>query len=596
MNRIMILYGLFLLLMVGCGGEHIFAPDHIFLGTDQQSLLVSNRNRNELLKIGTDLNTVDKRICFSSPVNDLVIHNDRIWVVCDGANGSMYELDSENMSVVSEMKLGYDPSAIVYNHLTNTFWITQRFNNELWEVDPTHQKVLAKITVGREPVDIVSYANDSLLMVVNNLPGMPATDYPIAAGLTVVDVVKKEAIKQILLPNGSTDIKSIAVDKGHHYAYVAHLLARYQLPTSQVDRGWMSTNVLSIINLQTSEWETTVLLDTPQKGAANPYTVVVTPDNSKILVTLSGVHEIACIDRNQLHQRLADMKNGTQVVPSSRKWDDIPNDAGFLYGIREFIPTNGKGPRGLGVVSGKVYTANYFTGEVVQIDLSSPDSRIMKVGSALISTKAGKGEMYFHDASICFLQWQSCASCHPNDARVDGLNWDLLNDGAGNPKNTKSMLLSHQTPPCMITGIRKDAETAVRSGIKYILFADVADEIPEAMNVYLKSLKPKQSPYLVDGKLSPEAQQGKMVFDLHCASCHDGPYYTDQKQYPVAWATQTETGKKMDVPTLIEAWRTAPYLYDGRSYTMQEMLKIHGTQEPVNEMDLNNLALYILSL
>ena len=145
--------------------------------------------------------------------------------------------------------------------------------------------------------------------------------------------------------------------------------------------------------------------------------------------------------------------------------------------------------------------------------------------------------MYFQDATLCFQQWQSCASCHPNDARVDGLNWDLLNDGAGNPKNTKSLLLSHQTPPCMITGIRKNAEMAVRSGLKFIHFASVPDEIAQAMDEYLKGLIPVASPYLVGGRLSEAAERGKVNFDKHCASCHSGPYYTDMKQYMVDWTT-----------------------------------------------------------
>lgn len=88
------------------------------------------------------------------------------------------------------------------------------------------------------------------------------------------------------------------------------MLARYQLPTNQVDRGWMSTNVLSVINLHSQEVENTVLLDTPQKGASNPWNVVVSPDDSKIWVAISGTHELACIDRAMLHNRLAQVKEG----------------------------------------------------------------------------------------------------------------------------------------------------------------------------------------------------------------------------------------------------------------------------------------------
>ena len=59
-----------------------------------------------------------------------------------------------------------------------------------------------------------------------------------------------------------------------------------------------------------------------------------------------------------------------------------------------------------------------------------------------------EGERLFNDTTLCHQRWQSCASCHP-DGRTDGLNWDLLNDGIGNPKNTKSLLLASEKPPEM---------------------------------------------------------------------------------------------------------------------------------------------------
>lgn len=172
-------------------------------------------------------------------------------------------------------------------------------------------------------------------------------------------------MKRLQLPNGSTDVKALATDSKGNYAYAVHLLARYQLPTNQVDRGWMSTNVLSVINLHTQEVENTVLLDTPQKGASNPWNVIVSPDDSKIWISVSGSHELVCVDRIALHDRLARAKEGEKVTPSTKDYAHIPDDAGFLYGIRDFYKTQGKGPRALYVTPDKVYTANYYTGELV---------------------------------------------------------------------------------------------------------------------------------------------------------------------------------------------------------------------------------------
>ena len=586
-----------LIALTGCNGNDVFAPDHIWSAGQEDGLLVTNRDKKEICLIDTHLKNTGIKATLPTAANDLTETPDRrIWVVCDGVGGSLCELDAKDLSVISQTALGHTPSALLFNRQTGSLWTTQRFNNELWEISPKTKDVLSRISVGREPVDIVSFAGDSLLLIANNLPEMSSLTYPIACQLDIVDVNSKKVVKRLQLPNGSTDVKALATDSKGDYAYAVHLLARYQLPTNQVDRGWMSTNVLSVINLHTQEVENTVLLDTPQKGASNPWNVVVSPDDSKIWISVSGTHELVCVDRTALHDRLARAKDGEKVTPSTKDYAHIPDDAGFLYGIRDFYKTQGKGPRALYVTPDKVYTANYYTGELVAFNESGKDMVSSSLGTALASTQKGKGDMYFHDASIGFQEWQSCASCHPNDARMDGLNWDLLNDGMGNPKNTKTLVLSHQTPPCMISGIRKDAETAVISGIKYILFAASTEEIAPAIDVYLKSLSPVPSPYLVNGNLSEAAQRGKEHFEKNCASCHSGTYYTDMKQYKVNWTNGPDKNVKMDVPALNEVWRTAPYLYDGRSYTMQEMLKVHGPAETLSDNELGDLAEYVLSL
>ena len=57
-----------------------------------------------------------------------------------------------------------------------------------------------------------------------------------------------------------------------------------------------------------------------------------------------------------------------------------------------------------------------------------------------------------------------------------------------------------------------------------------------------------------------------------------------------------------DTPTLIEAWRTAPYLHDGSAATMRDVLTEanqgdrHGKTSHLNADQLNDLVEYLLSL
>jgi len=215
-----------------------------------------------------------------------------------------------------------------------------------------------------------------------------------------------------------------------------------------------------------------------------------------------------------------------------------------------------------------------------------------------------KGELYFHDARLCFQGWQSCASCHPGNGRADGLNWDLRNDGVSNAKNTKSLLFAHQTPPAMSLGVRDNAETAVRAGIQYILLTSQPDEVAVAMDAYLKSLKPVPSPYLLKGKPSRAARRGQKVFQrAGCASCHPSGLFTDLQQYDVGTRHVFDRPEdKFDTPTLIELWRTAPYLHDGSAITVLDVLTTrnpkdeHGKTSGLSGQELDDLCAYLLSL
>jgi cytochrome c peroxidase len=231
----------------------------------------------------------------------------------------------------------------------------------------------------------------------------------------------------------------------------------------------------------------------------------------------------------------------------------------------------------------------------------------VELGPKTPMTPERRGEMLFNNAELCFQHWQSCVSCHPG-ARTDALNWDLLNDSIGNPKNTKSLLLAHRTPPAMITGVRDSAEMAVRAGIRHILFMVRPEEDAVAIDQYLKSLEPVPSPYLTKGwfskkpRLSKAARRGEKVFEkAGCLSCHSGPLDTDLHKYNVGTGKGREQTQAFDTPTLVEVWRTAPYLHDGRAARVKDMLvehnvdDKHGRTSGLTEKQIADLAEFVLS-
>ncbi len=96
--------------------------------------------------------------------------------------------------------------------------------------------------------------------------------------------------------------------------------------------------------------------------------------------------------------------------------------------------------------SNRAATEGRFGWLNANINLDDASARSIRLAPEKPMTQERQGELYFNDARLYRQGWQGCASCHP-DGRGDGLNWDLVNDGIGNPKNTKSMLWAHCTPP-----------------------------------------------------------------------------------------------------------------------------------------------------
>ena len=60
-------------------------------------------------------------------------------------------------------------------------------------------------------------------------------------------------------------------------------------------------------------------------------------------------------------------------------------------------------------------------------------------------------------------------------------------------------------------------------------------------------------------------------------------------------------GKKFYTPTLVEVWRTAPYLHDGRSATLHDLFtprdgqRGHGITASLSEKEKDDLIEYVLS-
>jgi YVTN family beta-propeller protein len=584
------------------GAQSYLSPCDIDPQPNGKWLYVTAASGQKILIFDTASRTVLGELPFPCVLSGTVVTRDgsMLYVTGGGADGRVFPVDANSGTIGTPIKTGHTPNSPVLSPDNKTLYVCNRFDNDISFIDLESGKETARVPVLREPIAADITPDGKTLFVANHIPdGRVDIDY-VASKISVIDTETK-AVSTILLVNGSEGVRGVKISPDGEYIFATHFMARFLVPTTQLERGWVSTDALSVIRVADQKLIYTVLLDDVDQGFPNPWAIDFSEDGKSLLITAAGSHEVSLIDLPALTEKVraetAEVKENAHL--------DAHNNLSFLSGIRQRIQLPGNGPRAMTLRKGIVYVANYFSDSIDILDLKNPSAasiESIELNPSVKITQERQGEINFNDANLCFQKWLSCATCHP-DGRTDAMNWDLLNDGMGNPKNVRSMLLAHKTPRAMWLGVRADAEAGVRAGIKYIQFAVRPESDALAIDAYLKSLTPEPSPYLVNGQLSESAVRGKTLFEaMSCAICHPAPLFTDLEMYDVGTTKGQDTGKPVDTPTLVEIWRTAPYLHDGRAATMRDVLlkEDHANTvsevEKLSEQQVEDLETYLLSL
>jgi mono/diheme cytochrome c family protein len=525
---------------------------------------------------------------FNEPVTGVVVHGNLAFVTSSDAQGYVSLIDLDRSQKVATAKVAPGARCPVISMDKNSLFVAAQFGNIIYKMHPKTLKIINKVKVPREPFDMAVSPDGKYLFVNNLLPAQRADAELVAADVSVIELAEFTKLKDIKLCNGSNALRGICFSPDGSHAYVTHNLGRFQLPTSQLEQGWMNTAGFSIIDVRKLDFLATVILDEPEEGAAGSWDIHCTNDH--LVVTHSGTHDISVISHQKFIRKLLAESNKAS----------LSYNLFFLEGIRKRYPLKGNGPRNFALSDNLACIPTYFSDHLNLFDLTTGHISEIILNPNRMESGEDKGQRIFNDATNCFQRWQSCNGCHPGDGRTDGLNWDLLNDGLGNPKNCKSLIFALATPPAMVSGIRGSAEVAVRAGFKHIQFSAIPEEEAKCVDAYLKSLKPVPSPWLINGKLSKAAKKGKRLFEQQaCGDCHNGPYYTNLQSYKTGGQeTVLKEWNGWDTPTLREVWRTAPYLYNGSAYLMKEVFEIyrHGLKSKLSKEEIAQLAEYVNSL
>lgn len=632
-----------LLAVAGCGLSHegparrsaYRSPLDVAFSPDGSLLAVSDHTAEALVMVDVSTGRVTGQIPLRGrPAGVVWSADSRAVYVAERTAGTVAEVGRAGR-ITRRFRVGAAPTGMALARGRRRLVVADSATHTVGIVDLSSGKEIARADVVREPWYVAVTPDESLAVVANRLPAGDAGDPSASAVVSLISLESNRVVATIPLPPNSVNVLGVVVSPDGRWAYAAHNLGRAELPTEQIEYGWINANAVSVIDLRSRRRHATVLLDQPSAGAANPWGLAISRDGTTLWVALSGIHKLGRLNLAKLHAwldqqlpRLAGRSEDDGLVRGAPVNVGAPLPGGKMPGQVELVTSRmpaaygtgvyladvfhwtdlaGNGPRGLAISPDgrRLAAAMYFSGGVAVVDARTRKvARSVTLGRQPPASAERRGEAIFHDAMRCYQQWLSCSTCHPS-GRADGLNWDLLNDGIGSPKNTRSLLLSHRTPPVMWEGVRPDMETAAASGFRFILFQEAPDADLRAVEAYIRSLRPTPSPHLVAGQLSQKARRGKRIFDdprTDCGQCHSGTLFTDLKTYDVGTRIKTDRTGTFDTPTLIELWRTSPYLHHGRARTLREVFTKfnrgdrHGKTSHLSPRDIDALVEYMKSL
>jgi len=603
------------------------SPEAVAISPDGKTAYVSDNTAGNVTVLDLVGNAKRGEISLSGQPRGLALSSDgKTLYVAERRAGTVAVIDTGKRSVRSRIAVGRWPVAVALAEKTKRLYVCNQDNHTISVVDLSQSplKPFEQISVVREPVCAAVTPDERYLVVTNLLPDGVSTDPTLAADVSIIDCKALDPSATVKLPPGSTDVNGVCISPDGKWAYVIHGLGRFNLPITQLERGWVNTYALSIIDIAAGTRLVSMLLDDLSQGAANPYSIVCSRDGRRLWISHAGVHEVSYIDIGLIHELLngkvpkdlAALQDGTRpnvwvrIQQDREVMAELENDLTALYiaGAIRRAAAGGAGPHGIALSPDqkKLLVADYYSGSVAVLDaVSGKQLGTISLGPQKELDSIRRGEMLFHDATLSFQRWHSCSSCHPNQGRVDGLRWDFLRDGIGNPKDTPSLVFLHKTEPLNRRATRKTARECARTGITAGLMIVPTDQQVEDILAYLMALKPEPNPNLTaDGQLTDAAKRGKRLFEgkVKCSGCHPAPYFTDKKMHNVGVLTHNEPDGRYDTPSLIEAHRTAPYLHDGRARTLKDVLTVHdkealhGKIKGLTEQEINDLVAYMLSL
>lgn len=535
----------------------------------------------------------------------------KLMATANRDNGSVSIVDLTSRKTVREIPVGHHPESVTFLGKTKTVAVSVYGDDVVKLIDAETGTVQETIDVPDEPYGLAATADGKKLYIACEYPGQ-VLEYDVA----------NKAISRTFA--GGAMLRGIAISEKQQRLYVTEYLTcnvnAISLETGNIVDRWLGTasenlaRQIAVHPTRTKAYVPHIRSRTTVdkgEGAIVPFVTVVDTEGGqgrrRKPIAMDGFHSVFVVANpwevaiSPDGRRFAAVFAGTDDVYAIRVVDDDYKEIAY-----ERVLKVGHNPRAaqFSPDSRELYVFNTLDFNVDVFDAETWQRQgTIAVSENPLSAEVLRGKILFYTAlqPMVGARWISCSSCHP-DGDADGRTWH----NAEGLRNTMSLAGMAWTHPIHWSADRdevQDFEITVRSPLmqgRGLIRGPVHQALGkankglsadlDALATYSNTHKFALSPHAKQG-LSESAQRGKELFfskETKCAECHSGPCFTNSqpvnpfRKHNVGTGNDdpSETlGPDYDTPSLLGAYRTAPYLHHGRAATLEEVLTKYNAQD-----------------
>jgi len=568
------------------------SPVDFALAPDESWMVVANQTSNTLSLVDLTTGQVLHEVPCGQRPTDIELATDGHHLFATASySGELiqFAIEGNKLHEVDRLSLGFEPWGVALTPDGTTAYVALAADDSVGEVDLAQMVLRHKIPVGKWPRFLALSADAQRLAVGVSGDG----------GVSVIDTKQGEQVFQANFVGMNLGRMWPSKDGQHvYFPWIAYL--NNPITEHNIRRGWVLASRIARVNVKEHVRREAISLDPPGEAVADPHAVTLNQDESWMVATGSGTHELLVYRMEGL------------------PWQDYGGPGDHLaHELRDNPDRFSRielGGRPMAVQfcndGRRVWVANYLLNAMQEVDVIDREVlRTIELGGPETPSLARAGEAVFLDARKSLDQWYSCYSCHyeggPNRPTVD-----TRNDGGfqNTYKTIRGLYNVAQTGPWTWHGWQEDFRAAMKKSLAETLMSPDTPRRADmnALIAYFESLTPPPNWHRnADGSLPEAAQRGKAVFEgevAGCANCHNGPEFTDGEIHDVGTGEPIDKYDGYNTPSLIGVARQVRWLHHGHAETLEELLtgehapaKVTGNGE-LSPSELADLIAYLNTL